>query len=96
MVSSSILAISISGGIKTIGAYAAFAALLALALLALLYFAQARELKRLSEWAAREAARPRAPVPPPQAVASKPVGRPPVCRSVVVRTAILPDWVGLL
>jgi hypothetical protein len=38
-----------------------------LALLALLYFAQARELKRLSEWVARETQRPRIPVPPPTA-----------------------------
>ena len=36
-----LLALSINGGIKTIGAYAGLAAVIALALLALLYFSQA-------------------------------------------------------
>ena len=50
----SVLALSINGGIKTIGAYAGLAAVVVLALFVLLYFAQAREIKRLSEWAERE------------------------------------------
>jgi hypothetical protein len=62
-----LLALSINGGIKTIGAYAGLAAVIALALLALLYFSQARELKRLSEWAERESARRQA-APAPQGV----------------------------
>ena len=37
--------------IDRFGAYAGFAAVLGLALLTLLYIAQARELKRLREWA---------------------------------------------
>lgn len=65
MLHSTVIALSISGGIKTLGAYAGLAAMVALALLALLYFAQARELKRLSEWVTREGQRPRAPGPPP-------------------------------
>jgi hypothetical protein len=56
----SVIALSINGGIKTLGSYAGLAAVVALALLALLYFAQARELKRLREWIEREAQRPRA------------------------------------
>jgi hypothetical protein len=47
------LALSISSEIKSLGAYAGFAAVVGLALLALLYFAQARELRRLTEWAGR-------------------------------------------
>jgi pSer/pThr/pTyr-binding forkhead associated (FHA) protein len=60
-----VIALSINGGIKTLGAYAGLAAMVALALLALLYFAQARELKRLSEWVTREGQRPRPPGPAP-------------------------------
>ena len=47
----SILALSISDKIEQYGAYAGFAAVLGLAILSLLYFAQAREVKRLREWA---------------------------------------------
>ncbi len=55
----SVIALSINGGIKTLGAYAGLAAVVALALLALLFFAQARELKRLREFIEREMARVR-------------------------------------
>src|SRR5438132_402111 len=48
-----VLAFSVSERIKTYGAWAGFAAVLGLAVLALLYFAQAREVKRLREWAGR-------------------------------------------
>jgi len=39
--------------VKEIGAYAGFAAVLGLAVLAALYFSQARDLRRLREWAGR-------------------------------------------
>lgn len=65
MSSATVIALSISGGIKTLGAYAGLAAVVALALLILLYFAHARELKRLSELVAREAQRQRAPAGAP-------------------------------
>ena len=48
-----IFALSLSSEIEKYGAYAGFAAIPALAVLALLYFAQAREVKRLREWAGR-------------------------------------------
>lgn len=47
------LALSLTNSITKIGAIAAFAALLGIAILALLVFAQAREIKRLREWAGR-------------------------------------------
>jgi hypothetical protein len=47
------LAFSLSDTFTKIGAVAAFAALLGIAILALLVFSQARELKRLREWAGR-------------------------------------------
>jgi cbb3-type cytochrome oxidase subunit 3 len=49
----SILALSVTGKIEQYGAYAGFASVLGLAVLSLLYFAQAREVKRLREWAGR-------------------------------------------
>lgn len=71
-------ALSISDQVEKFGAYAGFAAVVGLAVLALLYFASARELKRLREWADRapervadlearfgELARQRAVVPQP-------------------------------
>jgi hypothetical protein len=45
--------LSFSGKVQEYGAYAGIAAILGLAVLALLYFAQAREVKRLREWAGR-------------------------------------------
>jgi hypothetical protein len=73
----SVIALSINGGIKTLGSYAGLAAVVALALLALLYFAHARELKRLREWIEHEAQRPRAPAPPRVGVpAPAPASRP--------------------
>ena len=47
------LALSISSTFTKIGAIAAFAALVGIAILSLLVFSQARELKRLREWAGR-------------------------------------------
>ena len=49
----SILAFSVTDKIEQYGAYAGFASVLGLAVLSLLYFAQAREVKRLREWAGR-------------------------------------------
>ena len=47
------VALSLSSTFTKIGAIAAFAALVGIAVLALLVFSQARELKRLREWAGR-------------------------------------------
>ena len=46
-------ALEISEQVEKFGAYAGLAAILGLAVLSLLYFGQARELKRLREWAGR-------------------------------------------
>jgi LytR cell envelope-related transcriptional attenuator len=48
-----VAALHVSDRIKDYGSYAGFAAILGLAVLSLLYFAQAREVKRLREWAGR-------------------------------------------
>ena len=63
MIHANVIALSISGGVKTLGAYAGLAAVVVLALLILLYFAQAREVKRLREDLLRELSRPRPPAP---------------------------------
>src|SRR5579872_4591680 len=47
------LALSLSSSFTEVGAVAAFAALLGIAILSLLAFSQAREIKRLREWAGR-------------------------------------------
>jgi hypothetical protein len=63
--------------IQEIGSYAGFAAVLGLAVLSALYFSQARDVKRLREWAGR--APERAPVPTPaqtQRVVAQPIVRP--------------------
>src|SRR5262245_46088760 len=49
----SLLALSLSDSFTKVGAIAAFAALVGIAILSLLFFSQARELKRLREWAGR-------------------------------------------
>ena len=46
-------ALSLSNKLLEVGALAAFAALVGIAILSLLVFSQARELKRLREWAGR-------------------------------------------
>ncbi len=51
--SAALFAVSIGDTIIKIGAYAGLAAILGLAVMSLLYFAQAREVKRLREWAGR-------------------------------------------
>src|SRR5215213_3361519 len=47
------LAFSLQDQVEKYGAYVGLAAFFGLAVLSLLYFAQAREVKRLREWAAR-------------------------------------------
>src|SRR6185312_442672 len=49
----SLLALSISTKFTQVGAIAAFAALLGIAILSLLVFSQAREIRRLRDWAGR-------------------------------------------
>src|SRR5438876_9391546 len=46
-------ALELSDKVQTLGAYAGFASVLGLAVLSLLYFGQAREVRRLREWAGR-------------------------------------------
>ena len=53
MLDYSVAAVSASDTITDLGAYAGIAAILGLAVLSVLMFAQARELKRLREWAGR-------------------------------------------
>src|SRR5436305_15244736 len=48
-----VVALSISNSFTKVGAYAGWAAVLGLAVLSVLYFAQAREVRRLREWAGR-------------------------------------------
>src|SRR6476620_9824931 len=85
-----IIALSTSGFIEKYGAYAGLVAIPGLAVLSLLYFAQAREVKRLREWAGRAPERAqelqdrvaagRTGTIPPQAAAqrvtAKPAARP--------------------
>src|SRR5262245_24362378 len=85
------LALSLADQVEKYGAYAGIAAFIGLAVLSLLYFAQAREVKRLREWAGRPAGRareveraavgqagaaPRAPRPAPRPI-PQPVGAAP-------------------
>src|SRR3954452_20198550 len=48
-----VLAFSLQAEVEKYGAYVGIAAFFGLAVLSLLYFSQARELKRLREWAGR-------------------------------------------
>ena len=53
--------------LQEIGSYAGLAAIVGLAVLSALYFSQARDVKRLREWAGRapeRSSQPQAPVPP--------------------------------
>ncbi|MSW96543.1 MAG: hypothetical protein F2796_07070, partial [Actinobacteria bacterium] len=49
-----LLALSLSAQIEKYGAYAGIAAIAGIGVLALLFVAQARELRRLREWAGRQ------------------------------------------
>jgi hypothetical protein len=77
-----VLAFSLQSDIKSIGAYAGFAAIIGLALLVLLYFAQARELRRMSNWLEDQedrlrAAPARSPMPRPVAATPARLQTPP-------------------
>lgn len=94
-----LLALSLSSGVKTAGAYAGFAAILGLGVLSLLYFAQAREVKRLREWAGRaperaqeleEQAMTRPEAPAPDAVAVPAVTGTPSVRRLPARPVASP------
>src|SRR5918997_165158 len=52
-------ALSLSEQVERVGAYVGIASFFGIALLAILYFAQARELKRLRDWAGRAPERAR-------------------------------------
>src|ERR1700709_1553241 len=54
-----LLALSLRGRVEKYGFYVGIAAFFGLAILSLLYFAQAREVKRLREWAGRAPERAR-------------------------------------
>src|SRR4029450_8614986 len=54
-----LLAFSLQDQVEKYGAYVGIAAFFGLAVLSLLYFAQAREVKRLREWAGRAPERAR-------------------------------------
>jgi hypothetical protein len=66
--------------IQEIGSYAGFAAVVGLAVLSALYFSQARDVKRLREWAGRAPERSTTPSPaaayPQKRVVAQPVARP--------------------
>ncbi|MBW3654113.1 MAG: hypothetical protein KY433_11130 [Actinobacteria bacterium] len=51
--SATITAASAGGVVEQVGSYAGYASIIGLGVLALLYFAQAREVKRLRDWAGR-------------------------------------------
>jgi LytR cell envelope-related transcriptional attenuator len=85
-----VFALSVEGPLKDIGALAGLVAIPGLAILSLLYFAQAREVKRLREWAGRaperaqelqdrvaeQAARTGTIPPQPARVTAQPLARP--------------------
>jgi hypothetical protein len=58
--------------IQDIGSYAGFAAIIGLAVLSALYFSQARDVKRLREWAGRAPERADSPAPVPGRVTAQP------------------------
>lgn len=58
--------------IQDIGSYAGFAAIVGLAVLSALYFSQARDVKRLREWAGRAPERADTPTPVPGRVTAQP------------------------
>jgi hypothetical protein len=69
--------------IQEIGSYAGFAAVLGLAVLSALYFSQARDVKRLREWAGRAPERGPSPaVPEPRGVVAQPIARPAPSRPI--------------
>jgi hypothetical protein len=64
--------------LQEIGAYAGLGAILGLAVLSALYFSQARDVKRLREWAGRAPDRAPSPaMPEPRGVVAQPIDRSP-------------------
>jgi len=70
--------------IQEIGSYAGFAAVLGLAVLSVLYFSQARDVKRLREWAGRAPERGPSPAvsAEPRGVVAQPIARPAPSRPI--------------
>ncbi|MGH2715221.1 MAG: hypothetical protein ACRDM7_15275, partial [Thermoleophilaceae bacterium] len=63
--------------VQDIGVYAGLASVVGLAVLSALYFSQARDVKRLREWAGRAPERAEQGTPPlPGRVAAQPQARP--------------------
>src|SRR5215210_5888633 len=92
-----LIAFSLQDQVEKYGAYVGIAAFFGLAVLSLLYFAQAREVKRLREWAGRapelvdelhEAAEivRRAPAPAPAQAVAAPVAQRTVAPEPVAAT----------
>ena len=63
--------------IQEIGSYAGLAAILGLAVLSALYFSQARDVRRLRDWAGRAPERTSEPAAQPTRVVGRPVPKPP-------------------
>ncbi len=63
--------------IQEIGSYAGLAAIVGLAVLSALYFSQARDVRRLRDWAGRAPERTSEPAAQPPRVAARPMPRPP-------------------
>ena len=63
--------------IQEIGSYAGLAAILGLAVLSALYFSQARDVRRLRDWAGRAPERTSEPAAQPTRVVARPVPKPP-------------------
>ncbi len=72
-----VLAFSLQSDVKSIGAYAGFAAIIGLALLVLLYFAQAREVRRMSDLLEQQEDRLRSLPASARQLVPRPVAAPP-------------------
>ncbi|MDP1846374.1 MAG: hypothetical protein Q8K79_01170, partial [Solirubrobacteraceae bacterium] len=77
--SATVIAASAADLVEQIGSYAGLACMLGLAVMALLYFSQAREVRRLREWAGREPERAaelaqRVQADPQRRVVAQPIG----------------------
>src|SRR3954471_11122180 len=106
-----LLAFSVEDQVEKYGAYVGIAAFFGLAVLSLLYFAQAREVKRLREWAGRAPERAaeleqavaehaeevrRTPVPAPQPVAQSQPTVPPETAATNGVAKLKPEEVAAL
>ncbi|MEX2024635.1 MAG: hypothetical protein WD993_06115, partial [Thermoleophilaceae bacterium] len=73
--------------LQEIGSYAGFAAFVGLAVLSALYFSQARDVKRLREWAGRAPERTTTPPAQTQRVVAQPIPRAPGQQPAAARAA---------